>query len=150
FIATSHIILTFLLLKNIINFGAFYNNVNEFFDSEFFFRGTKGFFSLKAHFFIVIGFFFRVFDNDSNKIVKNFAMATLLLSLLLAGQRGYLIFLVALYFFYYFIPKLIKGKIWAIALIISIVWGAIYFNSNFDLGNKIAGDSIRIETIKEV
>src|SRR5690606_14431008 len=148
FMAISHIISTFLLVKNIINFGAFYNDVNELFDSEFFFRGTKGFFSLKAHFFIVIGFFFWVFDNDSTKILKNFAIVTLLLSLLLAGQRGYLIFLIALYFFYYFIPKLIKGKIWAIALIISLIWGAIYFYSNFDLGNKIGGDSVRIETIK--
>jgi hypothetical protein len=44
----------------------------------------------------------------------------------------------------------VKGKIWALALLTLIVWSGVYFNSNFNLGNKSAGDSIRIETIKEV
>lgn len=138
--------LYFLYFKH-IDFDQFWEATYDY--HEFFFRGSKGFFTYKGFIYMGIGFIFweRLSKPGFKKMLS---LSLLAVALILTGTRGFLAALGLIYFFYLVIPKLLKGNIAYLIGIIVLVFVSIYFIGNTDLGDKELSDMIRFSQLKEV
>lgn len=142
-----YLIILYLLLNDKINFLNFYALTKK--SDEFFFRGTEGYFSYKGFLYLGIGIFFWIYS-ESRKSLKIISILILLTALVLSGTRGYLLFLSVILFFSLILPKLLKGNILIIIASFIILFIAIKFLSQANLGNREESNSVRIVQLQQV
>lgn len=147
--AVVYIAIQLLFYFNLIDFRTFYVYINSNVSaSDFFFRGTQGLFFYKGFMYMVVGLIFWIHSSPSSK--RNVIILTIMIAMVLTGTRGFVLMFILLYAIFYGIPLLLRLNLKVLVLSIALLVGSLFFFFNTDLGNKVAGDSIRWIQLQQV
>lgn len=151
-LAVAYLIILSLLLLKIIDFNWFYEVVSKpsFYD-EIGFRGNKGCFFYKGFIFLVIGFIFYFFQENSR--ARTLSLFIFLIAILGTQTRGFIVDLIAVIIFWFvFINKLrihknvVKWFILGVPVCIILFF--IYYQAV--IGDRTESDLIRYLQMEQV
>ncbi len=146
--ALGYIAIQVLFLLGKLDFLSFYEYVNsKVSPSDFIFRGTAGLFFYKGFLYMVVGLIFWIHTESKHKAT---AILIILIAMILTGTRGFILMFGFLYALFYGIPLLLKLKVRMLILTAILVLGSMYFFGNFEIGDKVLSDNIRVQQLIQV
>tara|TARA_R110002167_G_scaffold206691_18_gene410796 strand:- start:1809 stop:2987 length:1179 start_codon:yes stop_codon:yes gene_type:complete len=149
FLALVYIFIQALFFLGRLDFMWFYNYaLNQVSPSDFFFRGTQGFFFYKGFLYMVVGLIFWIHSSSSRW--RGLAILIIMTAMILTGTRGFILMFGLLYAFFYGIPMLLKLNMKMLILAVVLLFGSIYFFGKFEIGDKVSSDSIRVQQLLQV
>lgn len=149
FLAIVYILIQVAFFLGRIDFMWFYDYANtQISPSDFIFRGTQGLFFYKGFIYMVVGLIFWIHDEKSR--MKTVSILIITVAMILTGSRGFILMFGFVYALFYGIPLLMRMNVRALLLVAVLAIGSIYFFGNFEIGDKVESDSIRIKQLVQV